>query len=64
MDPRCHVAGNDAFERQPMSKADQGVIADDFTQEPLKERPGACTGELVAGDVAVARYVAASVSFV
>ena len=54
MDPRSHVAGNDALERQPMSKADQGVIADDFTQEPLKERPGACTGELIAGDVGVA----------
>ena len=44
-----------------MSKGDQGVIADDFTSEPLKESPGACTGESVAGGVGVARQVAASV---
>ena len=44
-----------------MSKGEQGIIADDFSPEPLKEGPGVCNGESVAGGVGVARYVAASV---
>ena len=42
VDPTCRVAGTIAFELQPMSKGDQGIIADGFTPEPLKEEPGAC----------------------
>ena len=43
IDSTYRVAGNVAFElHQPMSKGDQGIIADDCTPEPLKERPGAC----------------------
>ena len=43
MDPTRRVAGTVvAFELQPISKGDQGIIADDFTPEPLKEGPGAC----------------------
>ena len=42
IDSTYRVVGNVTFELQPMSKGDQGIIADDFTPEPLKERPGAC----------------------
>ena len=42
VDPTCCVADTVAFEIQPMSTGDQGIIADDFTPEPLQEGPGAC----------------------
>ena len=37
VDPTCRVPGTVPFELQLVSKSDQGIIADDFTPEPLKE---------------------------
>ena len=42
VNPTCRVASTVAFELQPMSKGDQGIVADDFTLELLKEGPGLC----------------------
>ena len=42
IDPACRVAGTVGFDLQPISKSDQGIIANDFTPEPLKNWPGAC----------------------
>ena len=42
VDPTSRVTSTVAFKLQLMSKGDQGIIADDFTPEPIKEKPGDC----------------------